>query len=468
MSSGVRLKVGTYNTHLFVGTPVALKPGMTKEDEARRQAIADRINASDRDIVGLTEVWDSTSSDPFESHCHDKYPFSFWADRSLISEAYEGKGIGCGLHLLSKYPLLDQQFVPYRTLSGEDAMSDKGIAACVVSAPGGMVRLLLTHTQAWPSEEALRARADNLRQLSELVATYQPDLPGVIMGDLNVAGASQEYQSLVAALPGCIDAYASARPGDPGYTSEYENSLNRYFDPKLKPGGDERLDYIFCSGAGARATAAQVIKDYRLPSGLELSDHYPLFADLELPGGGQGRDALVFETLSQARSKAEALKRQYGSGVSAMVVIHNSTRADLVATERYNVAGGFHNGKFSSNYSYPGVVPAGMFGACLHVKPEKVPTGATGALVYRSAALQLDFLLGWQVPWVIPIFGTDNNKAHVEAGPLNQYHGMKADLRPLIEHHSRREWHSPDGRVAMSVQIAEPQESTFITFQIKG
>ena len=132
---------------------------------------------------------------------------------------------------------------------------------------GRRFRLVNTHFD----HKGERARAEQARLLGEDAGGWPVDLPQLLTGDLNCPSGSLPIERLKSA--GWHDTWAASHGGDeePGAT----------FHGFAGPAGElpRRIDWIFRRGP-VRAVASEVVRDR--PGGVWPSDHYFLWADVEL------------------------------------------------------------------------------------------------------------------------------------------------------------------------------------------
>ena len=332
----------TYNAHLF-GDFGRMPSLPTYRDRLRAASIADALRqerAQGVAIVGLCEIWhpdmatllQNESGFPYVAHgAFGPMPRPRAGDRlaaGLESAMARNRAVspptvlGCGLMLLSNYPLAGTWYRPYRVQEppGASRYVSKGFLAAIVDpTPGPRLAVMLTHAQS-PEN---RYGPERQRQMAELhgvvqaVSRNHPETAVMVMGDFNVIGEGDEYRQMMAQW-GLQDAFRTAHPdaGDaPGFTWEPRNTLiARWKEETFQE--HERLDYIFYTGTVSGFTISVKecgVRRYRVRwgdgvsaptqeelvvedaaqsrdgQGLEdLSDHYPLLAQLAFRPGKTG------------------------------------------------------------------------------------------------------------------------------------------------------------------------------------
>lgn len=140
-----------------------------------------------------------------------------------------------------------------------------------VDAPWGRIAIVSAHT----------ARADcQLERIADVVRGWPADRPAVIMGDLNTGETAPGLGVL--GRVGLVDAFRLANPEGDGATT-WQNVVGRERTAR------RRVDYVFLRSANGRqwrVVSSRVVLDEpeRGADGATLwpSDHYGVFADLEL------------------------------------------------------------------------------------------------------------------------------------------------------------------------------------------
>ncbi|KAK8923429.1 hypothetical protein KSP39_PZI019053 [Platanthera zijinensis] len=116
-----------------------------------------------------------------------------------------------------------------------------------------------------------------------------------------------------------------------------------------------------------------------------------------------------------ARQYVENLKARWGTGVSTLCVVYNSTGDALTFITAHDWHG--HIGPAT----YPVRIENGQWGGFLHVKTSGAATGSSAAAVYRGkndAGADCDWMLSWSTPWDRNLY---NNKAYTEVRDAHHY-----------------------------------------------
>lgn len=130
--------------------------------------------------------------------------------------------------------------------------------AVLATPSGAAFQVACTHLDA-------RSADRRRRSLEQLAGWLDPALPRVVLGDLNAEPGDHELAPLVAA--GLRDALPAGAGG-----------TNHDFSGRLD---GRRIDHVFVSGA-VEVAAARVA--HPRPGGRLPSDHWPVVAELRLPG----------------------------------------------------------------------------------------------------------------------------------------------------------------------------------------
>ncbi len=299
--------VFTWNTHLF-GDVV----GPSWFDYTRAEQIGGRMNLlrASIDLVAFNEIWDEDLLFG-DDGAVGIFPLSGYSEAMHGVSKVVGEFVNSGLAMMSRNPWSETFQESYDSCFGFiECASNKGYIAATVTKGGFTLRVFCTHTQAGDDPldsdgEVNLPRAARLSQIAQLlsdIANYRVAHPShviLLMGDLNVPGESQEYETLRQwmDLIGGLDAARNApvfsiyHHPELGHTLTSFNELAIYFD--ATPYND-RLDYVWYFPSLDGSVVAQPrfverillrntapLSDDDLTSD-ELSDHYPLNADFDL------------------------------------------------------------------------------------------------------------------------------------------------------------------------------------------
>jgi len=250
-----QLRVVTYN---IWGMPTWIS-GASPDRYAQ---IAEELERQNADIILLQEVWSRRSHQAVpaggEWSVASAEPFSCFFRRN-------------GLVCLSRFPVVQGEFRPFRSAAWPDSLVEKGALKITVEL-GDSRRLNVwnVHLQAGRST---RARS---RQIGELAAWVSQARDGqiadIIAGDFNCTPESSEYDQLVRELGQDVCGLGNQR------------HFATHFGAGSKPGEASTLDYVFVRARrpslAFRAGFEPVIGADQ--TGEWLSDHLGLGVDLTL------------------------------------------------------------------------------------------------------------------------------------------------------------------------------------------
>lgn len=244
------------------------------------------------DIVGIQEAWDTETRVLIrENHQAEKYPYLAQAPK--IHQLMGGNG----LLILSRFEILDTDFLKYKSCIGSDCLARKGVLfARLRLDDGSTVDVYNTHLNAWfPSVlkqgASVRVRRRQIAQLTDFILSKSSGRRFIVLGDFNTHPGSLNYQQVIESL-NVQDLYREAYP-DPRAVSKKLYSGHTYYQgwntwvpsipvPVMKP---KRIDFIFGSSGlhPWEVAAAKVEFTDRVPhegEGQHLSDHFGVSATI--------------------------------------------------------------------------------------------------------------------------------------------------------------------------------------------
>ena len=245
------------------------------------------------DIVGLQEVLRLLEADGDSPLTSRNDQATELADGLGFQIAYGvasdyGNGLKFGNAVLSRHRIVEQETF---ALPGVESGESRSLLYALCETPHGTLPVFVTHLNWKFHHGSVRQRQvlSIAEKIAELVAIDGPHLPPVLMGDFNAAPDADEIRFLsgLCALGGktvyFADAWQFAGAG-PGYTYDRANDYAR---KAREP--SRRIDYIFVRGPDRqfrgepmRAEVAFNAPESAAPETLWASDHFGVFADLEL------------------------------------------------------------------------------------------------------------------------------------------------------------------------------------------
>jgi endonuclease/exonuclease/phosphatase family metal-dependent hydrolase len=311
-----KLKVVTYNTHLFGDEGAERFP--TFADRARAAYIAEWLRLEDADVIGLQEVWDEELADAIVQLAG--YPHHYYNNDHDELDDF----LNSGLLLLSKYPLVNPSLTFYRDevsisdcvfsdplcpvknptepwkccIPYLDGFSSKGIAQATIFKNGFQLGIFITHTQAEHHQAGVDARRKQLEQLGSQIQEYRSHNPAaevIAMGDFNVIAGSGDYYDSLLRHTGLRDTYSNLAPCLDMLLHQMtcvhkQNDLARFFENTAFDCDDKRLDYVLYShGTAFDALPVKLeVRRYQAETSdngktmRDLSDHFGVAAEFSL------------------------------------------------------------------------------------------------------------------------------------------------------------------------------------------
>lgn len=195
--------------------------------------------------------------------------------------------IGSGVHIFSKFPILQQHQLAYRArhTKTQDSLSAMGAAVVKLQLPAGKLWLAATHLQAdQPPVPVAQTHAVRMAQLCELrdfvAATVPPTDAVVLAGDLNI----EYFGDPGSKMPGVDHLAANAVIG--GRIEPANEIVDFSFDGVTNPvvASSDRsyrntLDYVgYFNESTERAVPRINTEILTFTPGQEASDHQPVLA----------------------------------------------------------------------------------------------------------------------------------------------------------------------------------------------
>ncbi|TQJ57688.1 poly(A) polymerase [Streptomyces sp. SLBN-115] len=223
----------------------------------RRPLLLEALERADADVIALQEV---------EAGLLAMLLDAAWvrAHYTVGADPY-GKDVDdCGLLLLSRLPV--------REAALHVLGHHKAVTAVVVDTVSGPLTVAATHLTSDHSEDGPTRRGAELTRLAEGLAGVAGGL--VLVGDFNDGGPGP------ARTLGMRDAWTEAH-GPHDHTPTFDPGVNPLAAVSSLSGRVSRLDRVLVRpGDGPRVTGAALLGDAPTPSGLYVSDHYGVAADL--------------------------------------------------------------------------------------------------------------------------------------------------------------------------------------------
>ncbi len=241
--SDLELRVMTYNLHF----------GIDEDGNFNLKDVQELVAEVNPDVVGFQEV---TFNSPTNGFANMLGELSERMDNIGFSHAYWSEGGKQGLRnaVFSRHEIVETE-----TIELEPVVSYQRTAERTVIRVGNKEIAIYTLHLTHIFEE--RTNPERVRQAEQVMTSIAADAlvrPVVLMGDFNSEPDWPEIQVFTASM---IDVWGVIR-----------HDVNGFTWPSRDP--TQRLDYIFIS-PGLDITGCEIIST-------RISDHLPLFADLEI------------------------------------------------------------------------------------------------------------------------------------------------------------------------------------------
>jgi sphingomyelin phosphodiesterase 2 len=249
------LRVLTYNVNGI--------PFVTQNWDLKRKAIGRRLREGGYDLIALQEAW--RDPDARELAEASGLPYATRYER--------GFGVGTGLLILSRYPILEQHEREFtlrpsalRWMQGE-SVANKGVLMVRVEAPGGPLDVYTAHPVAAYSDAKYGTlRWTQLFELAEAIGDWSKDRPYLLLGDLNTAPGDEGY-GFLRDLLGLEDACLEHGKDTCGVTNIEDGA---------------RIDHVLAPrGPGRFATARTAFKGNIPDTSIAYSDHLAIEAEID-------------------------------------------------------------------------------------------------------------------------------------------------------------------------------------------
>ncbi len=281
----LRIKVLTFNVWGIISA---------KQRVVRARAIGEKIAALDPDVVAIEEAFERRHRAVLMRALRDK-------GYQVVDWRYFRNIYGSGVFFISKYPIEESYFEPYRVLGGPtniEWLGGKGIACLRLRTPWGPLEFFSTHAIARmtaifdasgnyiPGDPQEVDRFLNMYQIDRFVRAHRdPFGRSIIMaGDFNVSPEMPEYRFLVAKT-GFESSFELLHPGENPSTfskqdvwvkDEYSRIDHIYFK-----------NYMGSVGFWVKPVESHVTMNEKFTSPknkkeINYSDHYGLWTEFEV------------------------------------------------------------------------------------------------------------------------------------------------------------------------------------------
>ncbi|MFN8237476.1 MAG: sphingomyelin phosphodiesterase [Chitinophagales bacterium] len=270
-TAGDSLKILSWN--IFMVPPVIFRSCQ----QERAVMIGDYIKAQQPDVIILEETFMKKTREIIYTHLKESYPFqSDITKRGLLKS-------NSGVWILSKFPLLKQDFITYKNKKSGDRFSRKGATFTEINIHGNPVQIIGTHTQS--QEKYRTVRELQFQQLKSALADkyFNPAIPQLIIGDLNADYYdTTAYYSMLSIFDASPVHYSGEKYSWDGVNNDLANKFFEHIQ--------QTLDYILLRKeheTSAKINSVEILKPTKdgcfcKKAFFNLSDHHPIVSTVHL------------------------------------------------------------------------------------------------------------------------------------------------------------------------------------------
>jgi endonuclease/exonuclease/phosphatase family metal-dependent hydrolase len=248
--------------------------------DRRMALVVEGIRALSPDVVALQEVQDRPDL-PNQAEALGKA----LGMTHVFAPAVAFRGGHEGVAVLSRLPVIAHAQAPL-----PHATADEARVLLSVGIDTGQPNPTWVHTSHLNYRlQHGREREDQMMAIADVVASRPDSLPQIVLGDFNARPDSDEIRWMcgLTTLGGrrvfFQDAWAVLHPGEFGWTWA---AANRQTAPLSFLQPNRRLDYVFVTAARrdgrGRILDCRIVLDQPDATGLFASDHYGVFAEVQL------------------------------------------------------------------------------------------------------------------------------------------------------------------------------------------
>ena len=147
--------------------------------EKRAEYIADYLIENNSDILILQEGFNANARKIIYSKLKNIYSYQI---EPIKANKFSLK-VNCGLWILSKYPIVRQDFFKFSTCSGYDNLSQKGILYAEININGKIIQVFDTHLNSGQDKQSTRNIQYN--EIKNFINEHSYNVSQIIAGDFN-------------------------------------------------------------------------------------------------------------------------------------------------------------------------------------------------------------------------------------------------------------------------------------------
>lgn len=178
------LRVLSWNTYMLP------KPIKMSNQELRTKVIAKALLGEDYEFVFMQEAFMGSFRDYVGKALKSKYPYQYYLGNNKIIYPFFGSGV----FVMGKYPFKVLDKVYFKECGAADCWASKGSVLIESKLPSGKtVQFATTHLQA--KEKLGLVRLNQLGRIKAMLEKHKkPDVPQLLIGDLNIDAKEKEFR----------------------------------------------------------------------------------------------------------------------------------------------------------------------------------------------------------------------------------------------------------------------------------
>jgi endonuclease/exonuclease/phosphatase family metal-dependent hydrolase len=284
------LRIMTYNIWMLPDFLTRLSD-VSHSKKERAWPIVQNMLASSPDILVLTEAFDNPTR---EFIIRNLRPYGYYYETPCLGVSGKYGAINGGIIILSRYQIIDSQQKVFKESCEDDYLANKGILYIKILSNKRFIHIFGVHMQAWNTEECRNVRQAQLQELKEMCDRIKQNASAsdivFIVGDLNINRydnlATNEYDMMLSYLNVDDLLHSTVQATINPFENELANGQTL-----SNSGHPEIVDYILhdrqmgkCTFKGGGVLPVKTKYPYRYRNELlhDLSDHYPIYVDVEI------------------------------------------------------------------------------------------------------------------------------------------------------------------------------------------
>jgi endonuclease/exonuclease/phosphatase family metal-dependent hydrolase len=257
--------------------------------EERAHHIVQNLLQTRSDVVVFTEAFDNKTREFIIQRLR---MYGYYYETPCLGAFGKYGAINGGIVIVSRYQIIESQQRIFSESCNDDSLSNKGILYAKLLCNTTYIHIFGVHMQAWDSGSCSLVRKKQLAELKQMSKDISCGLNDIVLfvGDLNINRydnhKTNEYDYMLETLDVTDLLHANIQ----ATINPFDNSLARG-QTISNDGVPELIDYILhvrntgtVSVRNCGVLPFKANKPYRYKNALysDLSDHYPIFADLEI------------------------------------------------------------------------------------------------------------------------------------------------------------------------------------------